>query len=399
MVGSPPPADKLVTNQNWCFGDPVRWGFKNIERLLPCAHAHRGYESPSPLLDGPTQTDIDAISFNDHTGKEWTVGSLLNHTYTDAFLVVHKGKLLDERYIDMQPYQRHLLQSVSKSLTACLVAVLVGQGKIDVAKTVADYLPEFANSAYADASIQHALDMTASVNYDETYDDMFSDATFHTIASGWLGHVDRVGDYAHIPHSLYEYLPTLTEKMPFEHGEVFHYVSANTDVLGILIERVGGHPFTQLFQEHIWQHMGAEEDIAMTLDPWGGAFACGGFSITARDLARFGLMVLNNGNWNGKQIVPASFFTDTRENGDNGAWKRGTSFAELLPAGSYRNQFWHTGNDHGAFFCVGIHGQYCYIDPTAEVVIVKLSTHPDPLVEENDMVTLLGFDAIARALA
>lgn len=398
MTGSPPAADKRVTLQNWYLGEPVRWSFKNIEQLLPCAFAHRGYSGTTELPMAASPIDVAGLPFTDHLGQGWTVGAMLNHTYTDAFLVIHKGQLIHEQYIDMQPYQRHLLQSVSKSLTACLLAVMVEQGKVDVTKTVANYLPEFADSAYADATIQHVLDMTASIAYDETYDDMLSDVNLHTIAGGWYGHVDRVGEYADVPHSLYEYLPTLTKKAEFEHGEVFHYVSANTDVLGILLERVSGRPFTELFQEHVWQHLGAEENAAMTLDPWGCAFPCGGFAVTARDLARFGLMALNNGNWNGKQIVPASFFADTRQNGSNEAWLRGDAYGDVLPNGAYRNQFWNTGNDHGAFFCVGIHGQYCYVDPTAEMVIVKFSSHPVALVEDNSVITILGFDAIARAL-
>lgn len=397
MQGSPPPANKLITTQNWQMGDPVRWSFKNIERLLPCAHAHRGYGAPSALPTAPSPVDIDAIPFTDHNGQAWTIEAMLNHTYTDAFLVIHKGELISERYIDMQPYQRHLLQSVSKSLTATLFAVLIGRGDIDVTKTVADYLPEFASSAYGDATVQHVLDMSASIKYDETYDDMQADVTLHTIAGGWFGHVDRAGVYADVPQSLYDYLPTLTEKAEFEHGEVFRYVSANTDVLGIIMERVSGKSFIDLFQEHIWQHMGAEEDIAMTLDPWGCAFPNGGFNITARDLARFGLMALNNGYWNGKQIVPAGFYADTRQNGDNAAWRHGEAYEHILPNGSYRNQFWNTGNEHGAFFCAGIHGQYCYIDPTTKMVIVKFSSHPVALVEENSILTLLAFHAISNA--
>ncbi|MGB1251346.1 MAG: serine hydrolase domain-containing protein [Candidatus Promineifilaceae bacterium] len=398
MQGSPPPADKLVTTQNWQTGDPVRWSFKNVQQLIPCAHAHRGYGIPSVLPTAPAPVDIDAIPFTDHKGETWTVASMLNHTYTDAFLIMHQGQLVSERYIDMQPYQRHLLQSVSKSLTATLLAVMVGRGDINLGKTVADYLPEFASSAYGDATVQHVLDMSASIKYDETYDNLQADVTLHTIAGGWFGHVDRTGPYADVPQSLYNYLPTLTEKAEFEHGDVFRYVSANTDVLGIIMERVSGRSFIELFQEHVWQHIGAEEDIAMTLDPWGCAFPNGGFNITARDLARFGMMTLNNGNWNGKQIVPASFYTDTRQNGNNDAWRRGEAYADILPNGSYRNQFWNTGNNHGAFFCVGIHGQYCYIDPTTKTVIVKLSSHPIALVEDNSIITLLAFDAIAKAL-
>ena len=169
-------------------------------------------------------------------------------------------------------------------------------------------------------------------------------------------------------------------------------------MLAILLERVGGRPFTELFQTHIWQYLGAEENALMTVDKWGGAFACGGFNVTLRDLARFGLMVLAEGAYNGRQIIPAAYIHDTRHNGNNDAWLKGEGYIDLMPHGSYRNQFWVTGNEHGAFFGVGIHGQYMYIDPTADLVITKFSSHPTPLVLDNSKTTLLGFHAIAQAL-
>ena len=398
MQDSPPRPEQLVTTANWQMGDPVRWSFKNIPQLLPCATAHRGRGPVTTLAPADTPLNPHPISYTNHDGQTVTIAEMLNKTYTDGFLVIHNGRILHEEYRDMHDYQRHLLQSVSKSLTSCLFGVFVGQGLIDVTQTVAHYLPEFAESAYGDAQVQHVLDMSASVKYDETYDDLRAEVTLHTIAGGWFGHVAREGVYQDVPQSLYDYLPTLREKGGYSHGSEFHYVSANTDVLGLIIERVGKRPFTQLFQEHIWQYLGAEENAAMTVDPWGCAFPNGGFNVTLRDLARVGLMCLGNGFYNGRQIVPASYLHDTRHNGDNQAWLAGESHIDIMPQGSYRNQFWSTGNEHGAFFGVGIHGQYMYIDPTADLVITKLSSHPVALDLDNSKMTLLGFHAIAQTV-
>lgn len=398
MKGSPPAAKERVTVANWYIGEPTRWSFKNIPQLIPCAEAHRGRGGVTvlPKAKGSTASKLHNLIYTNHQGQTLTVGEMLNLAYTDGFIVLHKGAIVHEEYRDMHDYQRHLLQSVSKSLTACLLAVMVDKGLIDVDQTVAHYLPEFADSAYGDATLQHVLDMAASVQYNEDYQDMLSDVNLHTIAGGWYGYVERTGAYKDVPESLYTYLPTLHAKQDYPHGDRFHYVSANTDVLGLVIERVGKRPFIQLFQDHIWQHLGAEENAAMTVDPWGCAFPCGGFNVTLRDLARFGLMVLGNGWYNGRQIVPASFFADTRQNGDKVAWHRGEGFTDVFPNGCYRNQFWITGNDHGAFFGIGIHGQYVYIDPTADIVIAKFSSHP--IADDHDVAanTLLGFAAICR---
>ena len=398
MQDAPPRPEHLVNTANWQFGAPIRWSFKNIPQLIPCAKAHRGRGPVSSLPTADSPTSIHDLTYTNHRDDQLTIGNMLNLSYTDAFLVLHQGKIIHEEYRDMHDYQRHLLQSVSKSLTSSLLAIFVDAGEIDVNKTIAHYLPEFVDSAYGDASIQHVLDMAASVKYDETYDDMTSDVTLHTISGGWFGHVPREGVYKDVPESLYTYLPTLREKAGYAHGEEFHYISANTDVLGILLERVGGRPFIQLFQEHIWQHLGAEENAAMTVDPWGGSFVCGGFNVTLRDLARFGLMCLGDGWYNGRQIVPASFFHDTRQNGNTSAWHKGDGYTDMMPNGFYRNQFWVTKNEHDAFFGIGIHGQYMYIDPTAELVITKFSSHPVADDIDVSSTTLHGFHAIAKAL-
>ena len=398
MVGSPPEKSDLVTLGNWFAGENIRWSFKNIPQLIPCAYAHRGYSGGYALQTAVSPLNINHIRYTNHRHDSLTIGEMLNQAYTDGFMILRHGKIIHETYLNMHPYQRHLLQSVSKSITACLVAIFVEKGDIDLKQTVSYYLPEFCDSAYGDATIQQLLDMTVSIQYDEDYQNMTSEVNLHTVASGWYGHIPRQGVYKNVPQSLYTYLPTLKEKQVHPHGDRFHYVSANTDVLGMILERVGKQPFMALFQEHIWQQLGAEENAAMTVDAWGCAFPCGGFVMTLRDLARFGLLVLGNGFFNGRQIVPKSFFSDTQINGDRSAWQKGEGLTDIFPSGSYRNHFWVTGNKHNAFWGWGIHGQYLYIDPVADVVIVQLSSHP--MADDYDIAinTLLGFQAICDQL-
>lgn len=399
MQGAPPAAEKRITLDNWFIGEPVGWSFKNVQQLVPCAEAHRGTGPVSPIPNSQTMANIAKIEYVDQNQKRWTVPEMLAHTYTDGFLILRKGEAVFEQYFGLEPHQRHLLQSVSKSFTACLAGVFIEQGILDVARPISHYLPDYAASAYGDASVQQLLDMTVAVEYTEDYEDMGSDVNIHTISAGWYGPKIKAAGPKSAPESLYEYLPTLQTKADFEHGEKFHYVSANTDVLGILLERIGGKPFAKLFEEHIWQHMGAEENMAITVDPWGCAFPCGGFNVTLRDLGRFGLLCLHDGFYNDRQIVPAQFFRDVRQNGSVEAFRKGADYSSTFPNAAYRNQFWKMGNENGAFFGVGIHGQYVYIDPAAEIVIAKLSSHPRPLVEGDFEITLLGFEAIVQALS
>ena len=391
----PPPPEQRVTLTNWLEGPPVRWSFMHACELVPSAEAHRGY---GPVYELPCREQVlNTIAFTGINQEKLTVGEMLTQTYTDGFLVIHQGKIISEQYFNgMQPHYRHLLQSVSKSLTSILAARFIANGVLDLNAVCGDYLPEFKDSAYGDATLQQLLDMTVAVDYTEDYHRPDAHISIHEAAAGWRVH-PKDGS---VPETQYDFFPTLKHKAGEKHGETFHYVSANTDILGWILERVTKTRFTELFGQEIWQHLGARENAAMLVDPWGAAAASGGFNITLHDLGLFGMLMLNEGHHNNRQIVPQAYIKDTLSTGDNAAWIKGEGdgLADFYPNGSYHNQFWITGNDHGSYFCVGIHGQYAYIDPKADVVIVKLSSLPRAVVDFAEENTLLGFHEIAKSL-
>lgn len=119
----------------------------------------------------------------------------------------------------------------------------------------------------------------------------------------------------------------------------------------------------------------------MTVDPGGFAFANGGIACTTRDLARLGQLVLDRGAVGGRQVVPEAFVADLLGGGDADA-ASGSHFQMVHPRGSYRSQWWVTGDDHGTVYGAGIHGQFLWVDPTAEVVVAKFGAHPDAVSTE-----------------
>ncbi|MCF8070570.1 MAG: beta-lactamase family protein [Desulfobacterales bacterium] len=396
MQSFPPGPEHRVTLANWSEGPPVRWSFMHACELVPGCEAHRGY---GPVYDFPVdEQDINDIRFESVSGEMITFGEMLGRSYADSLLVLHHGRIISEQYFNgMKPHYRHLMQSVSKSLVASLAGIFIEKKELDPNEVVSHYLTEFKGSAYEDATIQQVLDMTVAVEYTEDYGNPDSHVTIHETAAGWRA---RKAEHSHVPESQYLFFPELKHRADMVHGEKFHYVSANTDVLAWILERITGTRFTTLFEQEIWQHMGAQENAAMLVDAWGGAAASGGFNITLRDLGLFGLMMLNKGFHNGQQIIPEAFIHDTRSNGDITAWlKSEDEFVKFFPKGSYRNQFWITGNNHDAFFCSGIHGQHVYMDPTADMVIVKFSSQPAALVMSMVENALLGFDALSKSLS
>jgi CubicO group peptidase (beta-lactamase class C family) len=152
----------------------------------------------------------------------------------------------------------------------------------------------------------------------------------------------------------------------------------------------------QLLSERIWIPMGAEQDAYMAVDSIGTPFAGGGLSAGLRDLARFGEMIRNNGSFNGRQVVPAAAVADIRRGGGRAEFAK-AGYA-LLPGWSYRNMWWVTHNEHGAFAARGVHGQAIYVDPKAEMVIARFASHPVAGNAALDPTSLPAFHALARHL-
>ena len=181
-----------------------------------------------------------------------------------------------------------------------------------------------------------------------------------------------------------------------EHGEAFAYKTVNTDVLGWVIARVTGRNVAQLLSEKIWQRIGAEQSAYFTVDSIGTPFAGGGLNTGLRDMARFGEMIRNNGQYLGQQIVPKAVVDDIRGGGDKAAFAK--AGYDLLKGASYRDMWWVTHNADGAFMARGVYGQRTYIDPKAEMVIVRYASNPIASNSANDPVTIPAFEALAKQL-
>jgi len=388
MQGSPP--KKLIDMSKWDKGPDNRWAFQHISEIIPTANISRGSAALSVLARAPR--DVTGFVFENHDGKEMTVKEMLDATYTDGFIVLHDGKIAFEKYYnDMTPDTRHLLMSVSKSVTGTLAGKLVMDGRLNPDAKVVNYIPELKNSpGFAKATVRDILDMTTSIVFSEDYDDPEAEVVTHEKSMAWRGRMPLADK------GLYAFAQTI-KKDKRAHGELFHYASINTDVLGWLIERASGQRYIDFMSETIWSKLGAEHDAQISVDYLGSAVANGGFCITLRDLARFAQMVLDDGFYNGQQIIRSGWIDDIRLNGKNSAWKP-TKYGDIWPDGFYRNQWYVTNDDQGSFFAVGVNDQHIWLNPITRVVIVKFSSFPISADLDSAMMTWSGMDAIARKL-
>lgn len=393
MVGAPPPADRTVRFEDGSYFEfpAMRWSVSNFRQLMPTVNVSRGLGAPT-ALPRALRKDIDGMRFTPlGASQPMTWEASLAANYTDGIVVLHRGRIVYERYFGvLKDDGQHGAMSITKSVVGTLGAALVAEGRIDPGKTVAHYVPELARSGFGNATLRQVLDMTTGLQYSEDYADPNAEVWAHASAGSPL---PKPKDYTG-PRSYFEFLQTVQPQG--QHGEAFGYRTVNTDVLGWVIARVTGRSVSQLLSERIWRRLGAEQDAYFTVDSIGTPFAGGGLNTGLRDLARFGEMLRNNGRFNGQQILPKSVVDDIRGGGNKAAFAM--AGYQLLPGWSYRNMWWVTHNPHGAFMARGVHGQRIYVDPKAQMVIVRYASHPTASNSANDPVTIPAFEALGQLL-
>lgn len=393
MLGSPPPPDKVIRFADGsAFRFPqYRWTFSNERQLVPTSNISRG-AGPVSQLPRAERADIDNLQFTPLGRSEpmrWS--QALPATYTDGIVVLHRGRIVYERYFGaLRPEGQHIAMSVTKSFFGTIGAMLVAEGVLDENAPVSRYVPELKDSAFGDATVRQLLDMRTALKYSENYADPNAEIWAHVRAGGVL---PRPPGYQG-PQTFYEFLQTV--KHDGEHGQGFAYKTVNTDALGWVIRRATGRSVGQNLSERIWQPLGAEQDAYFLIDSVGNEFAGGGLNAALRDMARFGEMMRNEGRYQGRQIVPKAVVDSIRAGGDRAAFAK--AGYTLLQGWSYRNMWWVTHNEHEAFMARGIYGQSIYIDPKAEMVIARFASHPVAANAGNDPITLPAFHALAKLL-
>jgi CubicO group peptidase (beta-lactamase class C family) len=181
------------------------------------------------------------------------------------------------------------------------------------------------------------------------------------------------------------------------HGEAFGYKSVVSDVLAWAMKKATGKSLAQMVSERLWSRMGAEEDGFYLLDPIGTEVAMGGFNATLRDLGRLGQLMLNKGEVGGRQLIPREVVEEIMAGGDREAFAR--AGMTTRPGWSYKDQWWVTHNENGAFMAMGVYGQRLYVDPKARMVIAKLGSHPVASNAFTDLVHMKAFQALAKELS
>lgn len=392
MQGFPvPPAGQIRWDDAsmWSFPQ-TRWAFSHIRELLPTAEIRRA--GPTAELPRAERADLDGVSFTTMDGRAMTWRESLEANYTDGIVVLHRGRVVYEKYLGaLRPDGQHLAMSVTKSYVGALVELLIAERKLEPARTLGSYVPELAQSAFGTATIRQVLDMRTSLRYVEDYADIAAGATDTSrmlVAAGWI----RPPAGVQVPSGNYGFVASVAANGA--HGGDFNYLTPNSSALGWLLERVTGQSLAAQLQARFWTTMGMEHDAGLTVDRVGTGFAGAGLTTSLRDLARFGEMIRRGGRWNGRQIMPASAVAAIVKGGDPAAFTK--AGYPGLEGGNYGSQWWHRAG--GQVLALGIHGQGIYIDPAAELVIARFASHPTASNRGINPVTIPAYDALTRWL-
>ena len=376
----PSVANIQVTRSNFMQPPFNRWAFQHIRELHPTRRIYRGDGPVTKLERNPLP--LHELSIENDRGQKINLQSWQEAAFVDAMLVLRDGIVVYETYLNGQRRDTcHQMFSVTKSWVAVVVLLLAERGRLDLEKRVACYVPELADSAFGDATVQQLMDMTVAVDYDEEYEN--EDSAIHGYGRVFNIWGETPTDYAG-PRTLHEYLPTLSKKG--EHGQGFLYVTPDTEVLAWIVSRVSGQHISRSIEELLFQPLCPEQDAYIWLDGVGVEMAGAGLNVCARDAARFGQMLLQKGRYDERQVIPESVAERILQPGDKTLFNKIYQDEWYERIGyAYHDQWWTWNNSHKSVSAMGIHGQHIYIDPVARMVIVVQSSHPDADSEAHEL--------------
>lgn len=398
MEGFPPSTDKQVDKSNALFGVPYnRWSYQNMNTVFPSASIPNA-QYPVDLVRS-INGGIERLDVAREDGSRVDFDTYLKETFTDSMVVIQGDKVVFERYLNgMNADQPHQMMSVTKSFAGLFGLMAVHDGRVDENAPVTKYVPELSESgAFGQATFKHALDMTASMDFSEDYADPNSGISDYARV---LGLIEATPE-ERVAETIYEYLPMMQKDTGHENGEIFHYQTPKTDVVNWVTNRATGESFQESLRDKLWSKLGTDGETYVLLDRNGTLFAGGGLNATPNDLARFAAMMLNDGNFNGTQVVAAEVIQELANGGSIEAFSNGTESKGVMGGDdwSYRAQWWvrHTPG-HEAFSAIGVNGQWIYIDVERDIAIIKQSSQPVSSSNYFDEFNINAFDQIIGLL-
>lgn len=305
----------------------------------------------------PFKTDLkDLPEVFSYEGEAHVTESFLEDTKTSGLLVLQNDAIVYEDYrLGSHEHTLFSSNSMGKSVVSALMGIAVKEGFIkDIDDPIGRYIPELKHTELADIPIKACLQMASGIDFDEDKDmSSYSMSTLLGMSSMKL--IGKAG----------------IKEAPYTHRQ---YLSINTEILGEILVRTTGRGLADYLEEKIWSKIGAEHDAYWTLNN-GKELAMGGLCISLRDYARFARLYLNDGSFEGEQIIPADWIRDSVDIQFDYA-KPGANH-DAYNAIGYGYQWWVPEGNEGEFMAIGVYSQWIYVNPAKHIIIVKTGADPE----------------------
>ena len=356
--------------------------FRSMQNLYPYKTVHRSGEvyrlsyEKEPL---PGEFEYE--------GRNSSIPEWIERTDTTGLIILHNDKVVfEEYYKGYDEHSHEISMSVSKSVISFLLGTAVESGAIkNLSDPVDSYVSELRGSGYEGVSVKDVLQMSSGIRFTEDYQDLKSDFV-RMIAAFTTG-------------SLNAFIASLqNEKKP---GTYNKYISANTQVLGMVLAGATGKSVTQYTEEKLWSKLGAESDAYWLTDPNGTELTLGGFCPVLRDLARFGLLYLHEGlNFQGERLISADW-VHASITPDAPHLMPGKNNPMSFEPFGYGYHWWIPEKPMNDYLAIGIYGQFIYVHPPSGTVIVKTSAYRDydGTVFDLENECVAAFQAIAKSFS
>jgi CubicO group peptidase (beta-lactamase class C family) len=329
--------------------DYLRYGFHTIDKSPAAFHFAPGGSGRIPATVEYTDGDVT---------KRVALDELLRTTGTHAFIVVRDNQVLYEDYFN--GFARDSVctaWSLSKSVTSALVGIAIAEGYIkSVDDPMVNYLPELKDQGFGPITVRNLLTMGSGIQYRISF-------------FPWDEFV-LAGYYPDIRQLLLSDLKIMEPP-----GQSFHYNNFNAELIGMILERTTGRAPSQYLQEKIWKPIGMEYPATWSIDSAADGFELTPILLNARaiDLAKFGRLSLNSGNWDGKQVVLERWILESTapDPNDHRPWE---TFSRWQDKGGYYKYFWwgvSQGDGDYSYMGIGTYGQFIFVSPKTKVVIVR----------------------------
>jgi CubicO group peptidase (beta-lactamase class C family) len=359
------------------------WTFTHMKAILPTEIIPR--TAPARGLPfGPRLPEV-RYAFD---GQTRSLTDLHRSTNTTSFLVLHRGQIVAEEYPGTFASRTARFQvfSITKSVTSLLIGIAVERGEIgSIDEPVSDYCPQLRGTGYDGPTIAQLLNMSSGVG--DVEDWSVPDAPIIQFETA----VTTGGSVLKVIRSL----PVRSAP-----GLSFNYSTIDSHVLGWVLEAATGMSLARNAATRLWAPLGAETDGYYFLTRGRPRTALGGGSLnaTTRDLARIGQLVADGGRVGAEQVVPSEWIAQFRS-GTEPHLHVGALGVSGYPHYGYSRHWWTLGGQHRPITGLGVHGQYLWVDPERETVIVKTSAWNKPDDADRDRETVAALQAVVDTLS